>query len=116
MKARYWTIQSKNRTYYICLNHASYVLVNNKRVDIPFTYGPRSFTRLLDFQLPIDDLEVWCRFDKYSNFMQLYVGGELVPDQDNTQPDPHYAVKFWIAWSCFMVVLMIFALLLHFYG
>lgn len=116
MKARYWTIQSKNRTYYICQNSVNYVLINNRRVDIPLKSNYHSLTHALDFQLPIDDLEIWCRFEGIPDFMKLYVNGVLVPDQDNTQPDPREKLKLWILLSCIVGGALLFALLLHFYG
>lgn len=85
MKTRHWIIRSEDHTYQLTysMKRRSYIVLDGRRVDIP-GYQMR-YPRYIDFQLPIDELEVWLRFVNRWYF-EIYVNGTMLPDQEGSKP------------------------------
>lgn len=85
MKTRHWIVCSPEHTYQLSFstNRPTYIVLDGRRVDIP-GYQFR-YVRYIDFRLPIDELEVWCRFVNRSYF-ELYVNGTILSDLEGSVP------------------------------
>ena len=60
----------------------------------------RQLRYYLDFQLPIDDLEVWCRY-AHPKYFEIYVNGILVPDLEGSKP-PRISLEHYRTFAGFM--------------
>ena len=84
MKTRHWIIRAPDHTYQLsyCTKYWSYVVLDGRRIEIPDT----QYTLCdMDFRLPIDGLEVWCRYAHHKYF-DVYVNGTMLPDLEGSTP------------------------------
>lgn len=81
IKERHWVIRVPGHTYQLSFRkkYASYVVLDGRRVDI------RKAGYDVDFQLPIDEAEVWCRYGHHGYF-DVYADGVLIPDEEGSTP------------------------------
>lgn len=97
MKARHWVIHSQDHTYQLsyCTKYRSYVVLDGRRVDLPRSNSNHLCD--LDFQLPIDELEVWCRYARHWYF-DVYVNGTMLPDLEGSTP-PRLSIESYRSFS-----------------
>lgn len=84
MKTRHWVIQSGDHLYHLSYSskYWSYVVLDGRRVELPQS---RYEICDIDFRLPIDELEVWCRYAHHKYF-DVYVNDVLLPDLEGSTP------------------------------
>lgn len=82
MKTMYWNILTNGHTFRFRAESRG-LFLDERRIDPPLRLVGRLWTPV-DFQLPIDDVECWCRYSAGKKHIEIYVDGVLLPDVDNT--------------------------------
>ena len=84
MQNRHWVIQSGNHLYQLSYSskYWSYIILDGRRVELPQS---RYMIRDIDFRLPIDELDVWCRYARHKYF-DVYVNDVILPDLEGSTP------------------------------
>ena len=114
MKTRHWVIHSQDHTYQLsyCTKYRSYVVLDGRRVDLPRSNSNHLCD--LDFQLPIDELEVWCRYARHWYF-DVYVNGAMLPDLEGSTP-PRLSIESYRSFSGILAMVSLILWLLMMFG
>lgn len=96
MNTRHWVIQSDDHLYQLSYSskHWSYVILDGRRVELP---NAQRMICDIDFRLPIDELEVWCRYAHHKYF-DVYVNDVMLPDLEGSTP-PRLSLESYRSFS-----------------
>ena len=86
MKKRRWIIRSQSQVHYLsyCTKRKDIVVLDGRRIELPTSKASHLLCDI-DFRLPIDEAEVWCRYAHHMYF-DVYVDGKILPDLEGSAP------------------------------
>lgn len=86
MKNRHWIIRLQSHVYQLsyCTKRKDMIQLDGRKIELPTSKASHLLCDM-DFRLPIDEAEVWCRYTHHMYF-DVYVNGTRIPDQEGSTP------------------------------